>query len=83
MDITTTAELDMADLLDELTYRLIANVTSRSDACDRVTIIGYWADQQTARLTTGRALRVDHEAVVAEALALTGHSAPPADQPAA
>ena len=84
MDITLNmADLDMADLLDELTYRLLANADTRAQARDRAAILGHWAHQQAARLATGRGLRVDHAAVVAEALAPMAHCPRPADQPAA
>ncbi len=84
MDITLNmTDMDMADLLDELTYRLLANADSRAQARDRAAILGHWAQQQAARLNTGRGLRVDHATVVAEALAPTAHCPRPADQPAA
>lgn len=84
MDITLNmTDMDMADLLDELTYRLLANADSRAQARDRAAILGHWAQQQAARLNTGRGLRVDHAAVVAEALAPTVHRPRPADQSAA
>ena len=84
MNVTLNmTHMDMADLLDELTYRLLANANSRAQARDRATILGHWAQQQAARLATGRGLRVDHAAVVAEALAPTEHRPLPADQPAA
>lgn len=69
----------MADLLDELTYRLLANASSRAEARNRVAVLGHWAEQ--ARLDAGRALRVDHAAVVVEALGeLTERPAAPAQQ---
>lgn len=84
MDITLNmTDMDMADLLDELTYRLLANADSRAQARDRAAILGHWAQQQAARLNTGRGLRVDHAAVVAEALGPTAHCSRLADQPAA
>lgn len=84
MDITLNmTDMDMADLLDELTYRLLANADTRAQARNRAAILGHWAHQQAARLATGRGLRVDHTTVVAEALAPTAHCAGPADQPAA
>ena len=84
MDITLNmTDMDMADLLDELTYRLLANADSRAQARDRAAILAHWAQQQAARLATGRGLRVDHTAVVAEALAPTAHRPRPAHQPAA
>jgi hypothetical protein len=84
MDITlNVTDMDMADVLDELTYRLLANADTRAQARDRAAILGHWAQQQAARLDTGRGLRVDHDSVVAEALAPTEHCPRPADQPAA
>ncbi len=84
MDATLKmTEMDMADLLDELTYRLLANADSRAQARDRAAILGHWAQQQAARLNTSRGLRVDHAAVVAEALAPTARYLRPADQPVA
>ena len=84
MDITLNmTDMDMADLLDELTYRLLANADSRAQARDRAAILAHWAQQQAARLATGRGLRVDHTAVVAEVLAPTAHRPRPAHQPAA
>ncbi|MBW3617398.1 MAG: hypothetical protein KY446_06525 [Proteobacteria bacterium] len=65
MDITLNmTDMDMADLLDELTYRLLANADTRAQARDRAAILGHWAHQQAARLATGRGLRVDHTTVV-------------------
>lgn len=61
--------MDMAELLDEITYHLLAGASSRAEALNRVAIVGHWADQQTARLRAGRALRLDHDQVVTEALA--------------
>jgi hypothetical protein len=79
MDITLNmTDMDMADLLDELTYRLLANADNRTQARDRATILGHWAQQQAARLDTGRGLRVDHASVVAEALAPAAHRPRPA-----
>ena len=79
-----TTNMDMADVLDELTYRLLVNADNRTQARDRAAILGYWAEQQLARLSAGRGLRADHDSVVAEALAPSEeHPAPPARQDAA
>jgi hypothetical protein len=82
--IVNMDDMEMADLLDELTYRLLANAASRAQARDRAAIIGYWAEQQSTRLSAGRGLRVDHASVVAEALVpAEEHNAAPAGQDAA
>ena len=69
--------MDMAEQLDEITYRLVATATSRNEALRRLAIVGHWAREQNERLTTGRPVRVDHDQVVAEAVAglATGASA--------
>ncbi|HET7488811.1 MAG TPA: hypothetical protein VFJ85_12855 [Acidimicrobiales bacterium] len=69
--------MDMAEQLDELTYHLLAGATSAAEARRRLAVIAHWAAEQDARLARRRALRLDHEAVVAEALA-TRRAATPA-----
>lgn len=70
--------MDMAEQLDEITYRLLASAASRTEALQRVAIVGHWAEQQAARLQAGHSLRLDHDQVVSEALA-----SPRAARPAA
>ncbi len=60
--------MDMADMLDEITYRLVATAGSAAEARQRVAIVGHWAREQEARLARGRQVRVDHHRVVAEAV---------------
>ncbi len=60
--------MDMVEELDEITYRLFAGAHSRAGALQRVAIVAHWADEQAKRLRAGRPLRLDHDAVVAEAL---------------
>ncbi len=60
--------MDMVEELDEITYHLLASADSRADALQRVTIVAHWAEEQAKRLLAGRPLRLDHNAVVAEAL---------------
>lgn len=69
--------MDMAEQLDEITYRLVATATSRDEALRRLAVVGHWAREQSERLAAGRPVRVDHDQVVAEALAglATGASA--------
>ena len=61
--------MDMAEQLDEMTYRLVASAASRTEALQQVAIVGHWAQQQAARLQAGRSLRLDHDQMVSEALA--------------
>lgn len=61
--------MDMAEQLDDMTYRLLASAASRTEALQRVAIMGHWAEEQAARLQVGRALRLDHDQMVSEALA--------------
>ncbi len=60
--------MDMVEELDEITYRFVAGANSRAEALQRVAIVAHWADEQAKRLRAGRPLRLDHDAVVAEAL---------------
>jgi hypothetical protein len=60
--------VDMAAVLDELTYRL-ASASNGREARRLTAVVGHWANEQSARLAKRRPLRVDHEQVVAEALA--------------
>ncbi len=60
--------MDMVEHLDEITYRLLAGASSRAEALQRVAVVAYWAEEQTQCLRAGRPLRLDHDAVVAEAL---------------
>jgi hypothetical protein len=61
--------MDMAEQLDDMTYRLLASAASRTEALQRVAIMGHWAEEQAARLQAGRTLRLDHDQMVSEALA--------------
>ena len=61
--------MDMAEQLDDMTYRLLASAASRTEALQRVAIIRHWAEEQAARLHVGRTLRLDHNQMVSEALA--------------
>ncbi len=63
--------MDMAAVLDELTYRL-ASAKDGREARHLAAVVGHWANEQSARLARRRPLRVDHEQVVAEALAQRG-----------
>jgi hypothetical protein len=58
----------MVEHLDEITYHLLAGAPSRAEALQRVAVVAHWAEEQTRCLRAGRALRLDHDAVVAEAL---------------
>lgn len=60
--------MDMVEQLDEITYHLLASAPSRAEALQRVAVVAHWAEEQTERLRAGRPLRLDHYAVVAEAL---------------
>ncbi len=60
--------MDMAAVLDELTYRL-ASAKDGREARRLAAVVGHWANEQSARLAKRRPLRVDHEQLVAEALA--------------
>ncbi len=60
--------MDMVEHLDEITYHLLADAPSRAEALQRVAVVAHWADEQAKRLRAGRPLRLDHDAVVAEAL---------------
>ncbi len=44
---------DLADELDEITLRMLSNARSRTQARQRVAVIGYWAHQQAARRRHG------------------------------
>ena len=59
--------MDMAAVLDELTYRL-ASAKDGREVRRLAAVIGHWANEQGERLAKRRPLRVDHEQVVAEAL---------------
>jgi hypothetical protein len=72
--------MDMAEHLDEITYHLVADAPSRAEALRRVAIVGHWADQQATRLWAGRALRLDHDQVVAEAMATPRLAGPPPER---
>ena len=61
--------MDMVDQLDEITYRLVASAPSGAEARRRLAIVSHWAHEQSQRLARGRPVRVDHDQVVAEALA--------------
>ena len=61
--------MDMANELDDITYRLLATAADATEARRRVAIVRHWADQQAERLAQGRPIRVDHAQVVSEALA--------------
>ncbi len=61
--------MDMAEQLDEMTYGLLASAASRTEALQRIAIMGHWAEEQAARLQAGRALRLHHDQLVSEALA--------------
>ena len=63
--------MDMVAILDELTYRL-ASAKDGREARLLTAVVAHWADEQGARLVKRRPLRVDHEQVVAEALADLG-----------
>ena len=67
--------MDMAAVLDELTYRL-ASAKDGREARRLVAVVGHWANEQSARLAARRPLRVDHEQVVVEALAQHGSTEP-------
>jgi hypothetical protein len=60
--------MDMVEQLDEITYHLLASAPSRAEALQRVAVVAHWAEEQAKRLRAGRPLRLDHAAVVAEAL---------------
>jgi hypothetical protein len=60
--------MDMVEELDEITYHLLATADTRAEALQRVAVVAHWAKEQTRRLRAGRPLRLDHEAVVTEAL---------------
>ena len=61
--------MDMAALLDELTYRVLASADSGNDARARLAVIMHWAAEQDGRLAAGRrTLRLDSAQMVAEAL---------------
>lgn len=61
--------MNMAQLLDDITYRLLATASDAGEARQRLAIVSHWAQEQDTRLAADRPLRVDHERVVAEALA--------------
>ena len=62
--------MDMTALLDELTYRVLADAKNGKDARARLAVISHWASEQDARLAAGkRTLRLDSAELVAEALA--------------
>ncbi|MFN2503028.1 MAG: hypothetical protein ABR540_02140 [Acidimicrobiales bacterium] len=62
--------MDMAAVLEDLTYRLLASARNGTEARQRAAIVAHWAQEQGARLAAGkRLLRVDNEQLVAEALA--------------
>ncbi len=61
--------IDMAEQLDEMTYHLLAGARDRSEARQRVAVVAHWAHEQAQRLAAGRPPRLDHEQLVAEALA--------------
>ncbi len=67
--------MDMAAVLDELTYRL-ASAKDRREALRLAAVVGHWANEQSARLAKRRPLRVDHEQVVTEALAQRSSAEP-------
>ncbi len=60
--------MDMVEHLDEITYHLLAGADSRHQALQRVAVVAHWAEEQTECLRAGRPLRLDLDAVVAEAL---------------
>ena len=67
--------MEIAAVLDELTYRL-ASATNGREARRLAAVVGHWADEQSARLASTRPLRVDHDQVIAEALADLGSAEP-------
>lgn len=61
--------MDMAEQLDEITYRLVATAATGREARRRLAIVSHWAHEQDQRLAAGAPVRVDHDQVVTEALA--------------
>ncbi len=61
--------MDMIELLDELTYRVLASAENGAIARARLAVIAHWAAEQDERLAAGkRTLRIDSGRLVAEAL---------------
>ena len=61
--------MDMCEWLDEMTYRLLVCADDEVEARDRLAIVRHWVEAQDDRLTRGKGLNVDHEGLVANALA--------------
>ena len=61
--------MDMCEWLDEMTYRLLVCAEDGTEALDRLAIVRHWVEAQHDRLARGDGLHVDHQRIVADALA--------------
>ncbi|MDQ3643397.1 MAG: hypothetical protein M3450_18500 [Actinomycetota bacterium] len=61
--------MDMCEWLDEMTYRLLVCAEDGAEAQDRLAIVRHWVAAQDDRLARGESFHVDHERLVADALA--------------
>jgi len=59
--------MDMAEWLDEMTYRLLVCADDGAQAREHLAIIRRWVDTQGAQLQQGEPLRADHQRMVDEA----------------